>query len=112
MITAKDESESWVEYFSRVERLNKIQNKWADDEERVQKLRKFMPKADAIEIVYGEEARKSFETSRQGFIENLEKTAKKNKEFSQRVDEKTKKTIEAIHLAFIPEDLKEYYDVE
>jgi uncharacterized protein YeeX (DUF496 family) len=112
MIAAKDESESWAEYFSRVERLNEIQSGWAEDEDRVQKLQKFMPKADAIETVHGEEAKKSFENRRQDFIERLEELAKKNREFSQTLDEKAKKTFEDIVLQLNPKDLKEYYDVQ
>jgi hypothetical protein len=112
MIAARDESESLVEYFSRVERLNEIQNSWIEDEEKVEKLRKFMSKADAIEIVYGEEERKSFEARRQSFIENLEELKRKNRELSNTLDEQSKKKFEEIFLEITPKNLKEYYDIQ
>jgi uncharacterized protein YeeX (DUF496 family) len=112
MITPKDESESLVEYFSRVERLNEIQNSWIEDEEKVDKLRKFMSKADAIEIVYGEEERKSFESRRQDFIKNIEELKRKNRELSKSMDEQSKRKFEDIFLELTPKSLKEYYDVQ
>lgn len=112
MIAAKDESESWVEYFSRVENLNELQTSWIDDEEKVEKLRKFMSKADAIEIVYGEEARKSFESRRQSFITNIEELNRKNRELSETLDEQSKRKFEEIFFEITPKNLKEYYDVQ
>lgn len=111
MNTAKDESESWLEYWSRVERLHEIQSHQIDNEEKVEQLRKTMSMAEAVEVVYGKDARDLFETRRQAFLQLREEYERKQKAILDGLDEPTQSVLREILKSIESEVWNDIYDI-